>query len=300
MDPSALESVSRSLESSLDFWGSMLLAATLVVVVGLIVEYWHEIRGFWEHARWPMAAFPSDKLVAITGGVLVTLGVAGELFFTYKASLVESKLRENNHKIEALLTKEAGDAKTSAEGAADASSRAKRSADAAGVAAAKAQEQVNLVAKRAEEIDAGLGQTQSLMSARSVENRDELTDKLKLLFKGQDVIVRSYVGDQESWGLCTQLWYLAQSAEMKPANECGMGQLTAPLASPLVISGPDIDETMKLADLLVHIGRVGGWSGIKAPILTIFVGIKSPFMIGQARGVKAPTKKQSKQQTSKP
>jgi hypothetical protein len=46
MDPSALESVSRNLESSLDCWEWLLLGSTLVVVVGLIVEYWEPVSEF--------------------------------------------------------------------------------------------------------------------------------------------------------------------------------------------------------------------------------------------------------------
>src|ERR1035441_9373873 len=103
MDPSALETVSRSLESSLDLLGVMLLAATCLVVIGLVLEYWHEIKDFWVYWRWPMAAFPWNKFAAISGGILVTLGVAGELAFTYIASRKESQLRENNHRIEELL-----------------------------------------------------------------------------------------------------------------------------------------------------------------------------------------------------
>jgi len=61
-----------------------------------------------------MASFPWDKFTALAGGILVTMGVAGELLVTNKASSVETQLRENSHKIEALLTKEAGDAATSA------------------------------------------------------------------------------------------------------------------------------------------------------------------------------------------
>ena len=110
MDPSALENVSRSLESSLDFWGAMLLVATLVVVIGLVLEYWHEVKEFWVHVSWPMATFPWGKLIALSGGILVTIGVFGELFVTYKASRIETKLRENNHKIETMLAGEASDA----------------------------------------------------------------------------------------------------------------------------------------------------------------------------------------------
>jgi hypothetical protein len=54
----------------------------------------------------------------MTGAILVTIGVAGELFFTFEASKVETKLRDNNHQIVAILTKEAGDAKGSAKDAA--------------------------------------------------------------------------------------------------------------------------------------------------------------------------------------
>jgi hypothetical protein len=190
-------------------------------------------------------------------------------------------------------TLEAGDAQTSA-------SRANASADAADVAAGKAKEKAEAVSKRAEEIDADLAQTQWLMSARTVENRTELAAKLKERFKGRDVVLSSYIGDQEGWGLCTQLWYVAHDAEMKPVNDCGKGQLTVPLTSPMAISGPDVDETMKIADLLNRIGRVGGWSAIKAPVLTIFVGVKSPFMIGQARGVPIPKKQTPNKKIAKP
>jgi len=114
MDLSALENISKALEQSLDFWGLMLLLATALVVIGLVVEYWHDVQDFWVRLTWPMASFPWDKFTALVGGILVTMGVAGELFVTYKASSVETKLRENSHKIETLLTQEAGDAATSA------------------------------------------------------------------------------------------------------------------------------------------------------------------------------------------
>ncbi len=137
MDPSALENVSRSLESSLDFWGVLLITATFLVVIGLVLEYRHDVAEFIEQARRPAAVFPWRRLWELVGAILVTVGVAGELFFTYKASGVESRLRDNNHKIEALLTKEAGDAKTSADGAAAAASRAVSSAEHLGIALQK-------------------------------------------------------------------------------------------------------------------------------------------------------------------
>jgi hypothetical protein len=89
---------------------------------------------------------------------------------------------------------------------------------------------------------------------------------------------------------------------MKPINTCGTGGLSVPLVSPLAISGPDIQETIDIADWLVKIGRIpfGTTSGVKGTVLTIFVGVKPPFIIGQARGVKTPTKKPTNKQSAEP
>ena len=136
---SELDNISKALERSLDFWGVMLLLATALVVVGLVAEYWHDINKFWMLLRWPMALFPREELMRLVGGILVTIGIGGELLFTYRASRVETELRNNNHRIEALLTKEAGDPKISAEGAATAARQAKELADAIGVTASQAR-----------------------------------------------------------------------------------------------------------------------------------------------------------------
>lgn len=179
-------------------------------------------------------------------------------------------------------------------------------ADAAGDAAGNAQGKVEAVAKRAEQVDAELAQAEYLMSARSVQNRDELAEQLKRRFKGHDIVLMSYRGDQEGWGLCTQLWYIAKAAEMKPVDQCGVEDFAIPgvfgnspvsaLVSPLAISGPNIQETLDIADLLVKIGRIpfGTTSGMPNGMLMIFVGVKPPFTIGQARGVKIIEGKQAK------
>jgi hypothetical protein len=109
MDPSTLENGSKILELKLDFWGLLLLGATLFVVIGLVLEYWHEISEFIELVRRPAAAFPWQELPKLIGAILVTIGVAGELFCTYKASRVESRLRDNNHSIIELLKNKASE-----------------------------------------------------------------------------------------------------------------------------------------------------------------------------------------------
>jgi len=80
------------------------LAATCLVAIGLVLEYWHPISEFIAEIRRPMTVFRWEKFMEISGAILITVGVLGEFFFAYKASRVETKLRDNNHQIEVLLT----------------------------------------------------------------------------------------------------------------------------------------------------------------------------------------------------
>jgi hypothetical protein len=115
MDLSALQAAARTLERSLDSLGFWFFASTALVVAGLIAEYRHEIVEFWEEVRRPAAMFPWQKFWAIVGGVLVTVGVAGELIVGIKASSKEGGLRTINHQIEALLSDKASENERQAE-----------------------------------------------------------------------------------------------------------------------------------------------------------------------------------------
>jgi hypothetical protein len=145
MDPSGLESTSRRLESSLDHWGWWILGSTFVVVLGLVIEYWEPITEFIDEWRRPAAAFPWKKFVELTGGILVTIGVAGELGFTYKASRTETKLRENNHQIEESLN-------ASTQTAASAANRAEASAN-------EAKQKTDAVAKQGDALTSRMENT---------------------------------------------------------------------------------------------------------------------------------------------
>ena len=265
--------------------------------------------GSFRHSEWLTKLERWAKRFGRLGLILVVIGVVGEWRYGAKLEDAQNAL----HKLDiAELTaaeREAGDAAKSAKAAHDEADAAQKSSDkalktsnAAIEAAGRGLGKAEAVAKRAEQVDAELAQAEFLMSARYVQNRDALSSKLTERFKNREVFLRSYVGDQEAWGLCTELWYVTHSAEMNPVDECGRAQLEVPMASPLVVSGPDIKETLDIGGMLATVGRVSGGviSGIKAPRLTIFVGDKSPFRIGQARGVKAPTKKQTKKQNAKP
>jgi hypothetical protein len=279
-----------SLATSLEHWEWAEYAACALVALGCTGEYVAEFTDLWtgglKERKDRLAKRSTLLLISALALELMCLvktnSISGILIgsLSEKARAADLKAQSAVDK-SALAENEAGEALTESKAAKD--------------AAGKAQENVGAVTKRAEEIDAGLAQTQWLMSARSVQDRDELADKLKQKFKGREVTLRSYTGDHEGWGLCMQLWYVAKSAEMIPLNECGWGQLEVPLVSPLAVSGPDVEETMTIGFMISNIGKIfgGTTSGIKAPRLTIFVGVKPPFMIGQARGVKVPTRKRT-------
>ena len=93
------------LERSLDCWSFWLLVSTFAVVLGLVLEYWHEIRDLLEKRPFKLKQF-----VKTLGAILVVLGVAGELFTQLGASRVEDSLRTANHKTIAELNEKASTA----------------------------------------------------------------------------------------------------------------------------------------------------------------------------------------------
>lgn len=230
--------------------------------------------------------------------MFVIIGVAGELLADGGIFLFSRRLQTIADLEITRLTREAGDAKTSADSAASASSRARASAEEANIAAGAAREKADSAARLADEAARNVGLTEFLVSARFVADPNTLTEQLKP-FKGRTVVIRSYAGDAEGWNLCTALLSIAHSAEMNPIDECGRGQLTVPLVIHIEVSGPDIQETLLIGKMISRTGRLGVESGIKGLTLTIFVGMKSPFVIGQTQPARA-TKNRAKKHTTKP
>src|SRR5260370_18186508 len=105
MDLSALESAASALEKSLDSWEFWLAVATLLVVVGLILEYWHEVKDLLKArpVKW-------KSVQKILGAILVTVVVAGALAIQYESSAIGTKLRSTTHDIEGLLSEKASKA----------------------------------------------------------------------------------------------------------------------------------------------------------------------------------------------
>lgn len=269
MNESALRTVLDNLDASRLSLHGLLHVFTFLVVLGLgfdlfviIKEFRDDLKKFRQGVIQPPER-PSALLLvlALFGTALIVLGVAGELYVDVKAGKVETDIRAANDELLGLISQEAGTAKTSAEGAADAASRANN-------AAGEAERKVSAVAKRAERIGAELGELEFLGSPRRIFQPDELSGELKKHFKGRRIIVTSYIGDQEGGELCRQLAYIAQKGEMDAIDTCSKSGLTSPLATSVVVSGPDRDETEEIGKILVTVGRLsfgGSISGFKRP-----------------------------------
>jgi len=122
MDLPTLEASRDALDKSLGRAEIWLAVFTAIVVIGLILEHGKDLKEkFHEWRNWP---FPWKrppfwnwkKLLSIigVGGMLVTLGVAGELYEEGRVSHVDTEVRQKNIEIETFLNQEAGDAMTSA------------------------------------------------------------------------------------------------------------------------------------------------------------------------------------------
>jgi hypothetical protein len=238
MDPSALESVSRSLESSLDFWGWLILASTGVVVLGLVIEYWEPVHEFIEEWRRPAAAFPWRKFWGLAGGILVTAGVAGEFGFTYEASRVETNLRANNHEIEILLN----------QGTSGALQKA---------AEANARATANDLA--AQQLKAENLRLEAIIAPRSLslEQQRKIADACRK-FHGHGVLVKSYGTDGEGAALAGQIIATLKSADIVVADSRGSEIVAGGFDSGVHVRAPGAELAFAgaIADALSTIGKL--------------------------------------------
>ncbi len=101
-------------ERSLESIEGRIAVSTVLVVVGLIIEYWFPLYELIQEIR-KRPPFPWKKLMEMTGGVLVIVGVAGELGFQFRASYLQTRIRSDNQAIESLLVESTEKAVASAE-----------------------------------------------------------------------------------------------------------------------------------------------------------------------------------------
>ena len=274
------------------------------------------------------ATFTPSERVALESAFLVLIGVIGE--YVAEVDAVEQRKRlktgikrfsmailvlglsgdvlgivMGQAEMEAL-TKEAGDAVTSAHNAATDAGKAQTLAQGASNAAGEAQnksETANLAAGDAQKKAEALGKEADILeyvlSARRVQDEVGLENDLRKDFKGRHIAFRSYVGDEEAFWLCSQLTDIANKAGvgLGPQFECGSEPLSyAPIADFLIKGSRE--EAMLLSQILTGPGRVPGGiiSLSEAPEITVLVGVKRSFLLWPKKE-KAPTK-QAKSKTS--
>ena len=160
MDEATLRDLIKSLEASrsslewwLDFWTALVVIGVALEFIVIIKEYLHDLSDFRLGTIHPPEK-PSFGvlLLALAGVSFVAVGVGGELYVNVKAGKVETKITVASDQLVGIILREAGDAKSSAQGAAIAASHANNSADAANKTATKAQTTANAVAMQAERV----------------------------------------------------------------------------------------------------------------------------------------------------
>lgn len=151
MDSSVLSTAAKSLESSSDSLSGWLFFFTSLVVIGLIIEYGHVFWGLLTRRK-----LEAKHWQEVLGGVLITAGVAGELFVQPLEKGIEQKLRSANHLIEASLIKSAEEAKAKAKDLEHGIAASNRSAAAARLDAARADERAAVANAKAEGLRAAV------------------------------------------------------------------------------------------------------------------------------------------------
>src|SRR5579864_3954006 len=137
MDESALRMAIANLEASRSSFHFRLELFTALVVAGVVFEVIFVVWEFREdlHDFRRGIVHPPDKpnpwllVFGLFASSLVAVGVAGEFREEANIESMESKIRIANDELYLLLSKEAGDAKLSSEGAARDADRAKKAAD---------------------------------------------------------------------------------------------------------------------------------------------------------------------------
>jgi hypothetical protein len=231
MEPSALESISRSLESSLDWWGVFILVSTAIVAIGLVVEYWEPVREFIEECRRPAASFPWYKFMGLAGGILVTLGVFGEFWGAYKASRVETNLRGNNHRIEIFLNEKAS----------------------------KNEKDTEQLRKDAEGLKAENLKLEAIIAPRSLSlgQQRRIADACRK-FHGHGVLVKSYGTDGEGFALAAQIIAALRAADVVVADSRAAEMTVGEFDTGVHVRAPDAEYEFAstLANALSSIGKL--------------------------------------------
>lgn len=299
---STLENEIRTLENSSIALEQLLPWFTGLVVVGVLIEFWVISRDYrdaasaWKRAEICPPERPSFRKLLVEGlsVLLIAGGIVGEGWIGIRITTVNGSLRSKNAELRsasdellALVTRQAGDAGTSAQKAEDAAAHAQASLT-------TVQNGVSHVAKEADSIE-------SIISARRVQDVDDLTSDLRNGFKQERVIFKSYIGDEEAFWLCVQLVSIAEKAEMDAQGECATEVVKGIPVTNLLITAPSIDEAFRFSMPFKRPGRVPGYGvGLReGPILTVLIGARPSIPMWPPQKPEAPANKTMNHTTKK-
>lgn len=249
MDLSILERNISNLEKSLDSLEFWLAVATVLVVLGLVLEYWHEIP---ESIAALKKAWSWKPLCIIAGGILITVGVAGELGVQFVASNKETALRKANDAIFAALNSEAAQARKDAS---DASERASKADE----RASNDEKEAARLRKMAEAERLGRVKLEAQVAPRSLSlDQQRLIASACGRFHGHGVLVSSYGMDGEGAALGGQIISVLQSAGIIVADGRASTMVSGGFEMGVHVRGPDVerDFVSSLGNALSSIGKL--------------------------------------------
>jgi hypothetical protein len=168
------------LERAIDSLGNWLVFWTIIVALGLVVEYTKDVKDFLVAGfKWLFCSGTRPTLtVTIVGALLITSGVIGEGLIEFRASNAETLLREANDGAFTNLGTLAANAKKSSDDAADDASRANASAQRANKEALIAKARAEDVEKQADELSE---KTSELAKNLADAQNAELAERKKVL-----------------------------------------------------------------------------------------------------------------------
>lgn len=245
---SDLEIAIRALEKSSDSLRWWFLFWTVVVILGLVIEYVPNVielikelrdkRSFVVREFIKKRALKWSLLFEVIGGTLITVGLVGELWTDFDSSAVESDLRTARGRQTELLRNAAGQAMERAGNAEERASNAEKATEAEKIERLKLEA---LVAPR----------------SLSVDQQRLITAALRR-FSGRQATLSSYGLDGEGAALGAQLISILRSAGIVVTDRRASFIATGGFESGIQIRGPNTEREFisGLAEALSSIGKL--------------------------------------------
>ncbi|HXA76346.1 MAG TPA: hypothetical protein VNV41_04375 [Candidatus Acidoferrales bacterium] len=273
-----------SLESYLDSLRFWLILWTVIVAIGLVVEYATDIAKFVTHMfRWVFLHHPPTEKIfnkTLIGGLLITVGVLGEAWIEFRASRAETHLRNANDAMVSQLNSEAARARKDAAGAIERASNAEADLAASNERAAQADARAAEAEKATEEEKVARLKIQAEIAPRRVTGNQ--TKQLVAFLHptgSQGVAVISMLGSPEADDFAEDIG--------RALYACGFGVgvtkgvWITPIPRPFrVVYGSDRkDDAENINQALVKVGIASKlivleWAQKEPDALRLFVGPK--------------------------